>query len=160
MRFPRDHCVFPRQPVRRGLRAHVGVRGFHQPRVRSEQVRVALRLRNTGSKLLPHLGEEAAYAAVEPVDLGPSAHRHAGDDDLRDALRAPLGVREDQRRSPRPSRQQPPLDPEVLAEAFHVCEQVLGRVHAHVGGRIARVRQAPPTAALVEEHDQIAVGVE
>jgi hypothetical protein len=72
----------------------------------------------------------------------------------------PLGVGEDERRAPRAALQQPPLDSEVLAQELHVPEQVLGRVHAHVGGRIARVGRAPSAAALVEDDDAVAVGVE
>src|SRR5262245_28592047 len=69
-------------------------------------------------------------------------------------------VREDQRRAPRPSMQKPALDPQVLAQELHVCQQMLGRVDAHVGCRIACVRSASPAAALVEQHDPIAGGVE
>jgi hypothetical protein len=71
-----------------------------------------------------------------------------------------LRVREDQRGTPRPAVQQPPLDPEVLAKKLHVGDQVRGGVHAHIGGRVARVRGAAPTAALVEQHHAVATGVE
>ena len=55
------------------VRADVGVRGLHQPRVRREQVAVAVGLRDAGAKSLPLLRKEAADAPVEPVDLRPPA---------------------------------------------------------------------------------------
>ena len=158
--FLRDDRVFPGEPVGRGLGTHVGVRRLREPRVGREEVAVTLVLRHPGSKPLPRLREVAADASVQPVDLGPPARGHARDDDLRHALRMPLGVGQDQRRSPGAAEQEPALDPEVLTESLHVCEQVLGGVRAHVGVRIACVRSAAPGAALVEEHDAIAVLVE
>ena len=56
--------------------------------------------------------------------------------------------------------QQPPVDAEVLAQQLHVRDQVRGRVVPHVGGRVAGVRPAPPAAALVEQDEPVALGVE
>ena len=71
-----------------------------------------------------------------------------------------LGVREDQRRSPRAAVQEPPVDAKDVAEQLHIREQVFGGVHAHIGGGITRVRRAPPTAALVEKHDPVPLRIE
>src|SRR5262249_49089368 len=54
----------------------------------------------------------------------------------------------------------PPLDFEMLAQQLHVADQVLRGVDAHVGRGIARVRGALPIAALVELHNQVAIGIE
>jgi hypothetical protein len=56
--------------------------------------------------------------------------------------------------------EQPAVDPEVLAQLFHVAEQVGGGVAAHVGRRVARVRSAAATSTLVEQDDPVALGVE
>ena len=96
VRFQRDDGVLPRQPVGRGLRPDIVVGVLHQPCVRGEKVAVALALRDAVSEAFPLLGEEASYALVEPIDLRPPAHRHAGNDDLGHAPWMPLGVGEDQ----------------------------------------------------------------
>jgi hypothetical protein len=48
----------------------------------------------------------------------------------------------------------------MLAEALHVGDQMVGRVVAHVRGRIACVRCALPAAALIEEHGPVASRIE
>jgi hypothetical protein len=56
--------------------------------------------------------------------------------------------------------EKPAPDSQVLAEALHVGDQVMGRVERHVRRRIARVRETPTAAALVEENNAVAVGIE
>src|SRR5438874_1149926 len=85
----------------------------------NHEVRVGLDLWNTGSKSLPLLRKEAACTPIEPVDLRPPGRGHARDDDLRHPLWVALCVSEDQRRSPRPSVQEPALDSEMFAQALH-----------------------------------------
>src|SRR5206468_1443788 len=55
---------------------------------------------------------------------------------------------------------EPSLDLKVFAKELHVRDEVRSRVHAHVGRRIARVRRAPSTPALVELHDEVALRIE
>jgi hypothetical protein len=162
LRLERDDRVLPRQPLLRSAGADVRVGVVHAPRVGGEHVRraVAFGLGHGGAEALPFLGEEPADAAVEPVDLGAPRHRHGDEHDLRHALRMALGVRERERRAPRAAVEQPPLDAEVLAQALHVGDEVVGRVDRHVGRRVARVRRAATAAALVEEDRPVAGGVE
>ena len=156
VRLERDDGVLPCEPVGRRLHTHVLVGVLHQPCVRGEHVVVA----GAGMETLPRRREEAPNAAVEPVELGPSAHGHAEEDDLGHTLRVPLRVREDQRRSPRATVEKPALDAEVPAQQLHVGEQIFRGVHVHIGRGITRVRRAPTAAPLVEEHDPIPLWVE
>src|SRR5205085_6131444 len=42
----------------------------------------------------------------------------------------------------------------------HVCDEMMGRVEAHVHGGVAGVRATAPGAALVEQYDAVALGIE
>ena len=66
-----------------------------------------------------------------------------------------LGVGERERRAPGAAEHQPALDAEVLAQLLDVGDQVPGRVVLE-----ARVRPAAAAAALVEQDDAIARGIE
>ena len=56
--------------------------------------------------------------------------------------------------------QQPRADAQVLAQLLHVRDQVRGGVDRQAGVRVAGVRRAAPAAALVEQHDPVALRVE
>ena len=66
-----------------------------------------------------------------------------------------LRVGEGERAAPAPAEHQPALDAEVLAQPLDVGHEVPGRVLAQLG-----VRRALAAAALVEEHDAPARGIE
>src|SRR5262249_16411635 len=72
-----------------------------------------------------------------------------------DALRILLGVRERQSRAPRAAEHEPALDLEVRAQALDVLDQVPGRVVHETRGRAALT-----AAALIEQDDTIAPGIE
>ncbi len=69
----RHQRVLPRAPVARRLLAHGIVRMLQQLVVRGDEVAVARRFRHAGPEPLPCLGEVAADAVVEPVDLRTAA---------------------------------------------------------------------------------------
>jgi hypothetical protein len=48
----------------------------------------------------------------------------------------------------------------MLAQAFHVGDQVMGGVGGQISGRVAGVGHAPATVALVEQDDAVALGIE
>jgi hypothetical protein len=52
------------------------------------------------------------------------------------------------------------LDAEVLAQPFHVGQQVPGGVVAHVRGGVAGVRRAPPAGTLVEQDHLVPLRIE
>ena len=66
-----------------------------------------------------------------------------------------FGIGERQGRAPGAAEQHPALDAEMVAESFHVRDQVPGGVVLK-----ACVRCRAPGAALIEEHDAPDLGVE
>src|SRR5204863_8785375 len=65
-----------------------------------------------------------------------------------------------QRRAPRTAEDEPPVDPEVLAEPLDVAHEVVRRVGGEVDSRIARVRRAATAVVLVEQDRAVGAGVE
>ncbi len=155
-----DDGVLPDAPVPRGRTPGPLVRTVQPAAVRGHQVPVALLHRQGVPEGLPGPGEQPADAPVQPVGLLGPGHGDPDDDDLGDPLRVPLGVGEDQGRAPGAAVQQPPVDPEVLAQALHVGDQVLGGVVLQARRRIGRVRPAPAAAALVEQDHPVPLRVE
>jgi len=80
--------------------------------------------------------------------------------ELGDRLGVALCVRERERRPPRPAEHLPPLDPEVPAQQLDVGDEVPRRVETQVGLGRAHVRRRAAAAALVEQHDPVALRVE
>jgi hypothetical protein len=87
-------------------------------------------------------------------------HGHRREDQLADPLRIPLGVGQAERDAPGPAPHQPALDAEVLAQPFHVRDQVVGGVARKVGRGVASVGSAASGSTLVELDDQVRLGVE
>jgi len=71
-----------------------------------------------------------------------------------------LRISKCQRGAPRSAEQQPALDAEMPSQQLDVGNQVVRRVGGKIDVRPARMRRAAPTAALVEQDDAIAVGIE
>ena len=156
----RQDGVLPRAPVPCRAVAHERIGVLHQPRVRGDEVAVAFGLGNSRAKALPLSREEARDPAVQPVDLRAPRRGDREEHDLGDSLRVLLGVRQRERRAPRPAGDEPAFDGEMLAQALHVRDQMVRGVAAHVRRRVARVRSASPASALVEQHCAVAIGVE
>jgi hypothetical protein len=106
--------------------------------------------------VVERIGEEPARAAflVEPLELAAAQREDAAQDHLADAIGVLLRVRERERAAPRAAEHLPALDAEVLAQRFHVGDQVPGGVVFE-----RRMRSAATAAALVEEHDPVARGI-
>src|SRR5205823_2043589 len=67
---------------------------------------------------------------------------------------------EEQRGAPGAAGQQPAFDAEVLAQPFHVGEQMRRSVAAQVRVGIAGVWRAAPAAALIEQDYAVSVWIE
>jgi hypothetical protein len=52
------------------------------------------------------------------------------------------------------------IHPKVLAQPFHIVQQMVSGVDAHIGGRVGGGGTALPTPALVELNDAVALRVE
>src|SRR5262249_36159892 len=92
---------------------------------------------------------------IEPADLGVAQEEDAPQDELGNALRMRFGVRERERAAPRSAEHLPLLDAEVDAQALDVGDQILRRVLVE-----RRLGRAASAAALVEEGDAVAPGIE
>src|SRR5262249_40839075 len=90
-----------------------------------------------------------------PGDLLGPDEEDAADDDAPRAVRVSLRVSEPERASPGAPEDHPALDPELLAQALHVADEVPGGVvlERGVGPALAR-------APLVEEPDPVRGGAE
>jgi hypothetical protein len=71
-----------------------------------------------------------------------------------------LGVGKREHAAPRPAPDQPALDAELVPQQLDVGDQELRGVRAERCRRIAGMRPAATTAALVEEDHAVGVGVE
>ena len=92
------------------------------------QVIVALIDGNGVTVGFPVVREEFGGAVlVEPAYFGVPQQENAAQDDLADPLRVGLRVGKAERAAPGPSKHQPALDPEMLAQSFDVGDQVPGR---------------------------------
>lgn len=143
MRLAGEHGVFPGTPVGGGLCGYSGVFAVHQAGVGGDDVAVTLGLGNTSAEAFPSLGEEARYAALQPVDLGPASGGDAVEDDPGDTAGVLLGIGQNQGRPPGAAEQQPTVNAEVLAQVLEVPDQMRSRVVAHVGGRVTRAGRPP-----------------
>src|SRR5262245_6755675 len=92
VRLAGEHSVFPSAPVGGCPCEDVRIVTVHQARIGSDDVAVSLEFGNACPETLPSVGEEAAYAPVEPVDLGAPRCADAIEDDLRDPAGVLLGV--------------------------------------------------------------------
>src|SRR5438132_13201780 len=94
------------------------------------------------------------------MDISGPRHGDRDKDSLGDPLRMALGVCQAQRDSPRSPANKPSIDLEVLAQALHVSDQVVGRVGRQIGLRVADRGRAATAAALVELDDAVGGRVE
>src|SRR2546430_8383440 len=131
-----------------------------EPVIGSDQVAVTVRFGSTGSETHPLRREEPARLVVEPMDVYGPRHGDRDKDGLGDPLRMALGVGQAQGDSPRRPANKPSIDLEVLAQALHVSDQVVGRVGRQIGLRIADRGRAATAAALVELDDAVGRRVE
>ena len=74
-------------------------------------------------------------AAEGPVDLALPRQEDPSEDQSLDALRVRLGVREGERGAPGAAEDEPPVDPEVLADLLGVLDEVPGGVLAQLAER-------------------------
>src|SRR2546430_16144279 len=89
------------------------------------------------------------------MDIYGPRHGDRDKDGLGDPLRMALGVGQAQGDSPRRPANKPSIDLEVLPQALHVSDQVVGRVGRQIGLRIADRGRAATAAALVELNDAV-----
>lgn len=71
-----------------------------------------------------------------------------------------MSIGQGQRASPGPAEELPPINPSGTAQRFKIRNQVPRRIDAQVYCRLASMRAAPPTSALIKENDSISLGVE
>ena len=156
----RDVRVLPLAPADRRTLAHLRIGVLQHSGIRGREVAVALAGRHDVAERLPFAREDATHRAGDPLDLASGGRHDADEDHLGHAVWVRLGVGEAERRSPRPSPDEPSVDAEVLPESLDVIDEMCGRVRREVDDRLSGVRSAPAAAALIEEHDPIAIGVE
>ena len=151
----RARRTLPNGPCARG-RKLLGRRALSEPAViRAEQIAAFLR-RDRREERPPLLREQHARAPlIEPVDLLAAQQENAAQHELADRARMRLGVGERESAAPRAAEHEPAVDIETAAQSLHVGDQIPGRV-----GLERRVRPTTPRAALIEDHDPIAVGIE
>ena len=152
--------VLPLAPVGGGLLAYLGIRACEQARIRVDQAAVALTGGDGIAEPRPRLRDEAADVARDPLDVAARRRGDAEQHHLGHASRVLLGVREAELGAPRPAEDEPPLDAELRPQQLDVGDLVRGRLGFEADRRVARVRRAPPAAALVEEHDPVGGRVE
>ncbi len=146
---------FPHAPRARGLLAREGVLRGEPAMVGGDQI-TALRERDHREVLLPGVGEQQARPVlIEPLQLPTPQQEDAAQHELTHPRRVRLGVRQRERAAPRSAEHQPALDAEVLTQRLDVRDQMPSRV---VDQRCMRLALA--AAALIEEHDAVALRVE
>ena len=147
----------PCAPVLRRLAVHRRVGVVQQPPVPGDRVVVARRR----GEPVPLLGEHHAHAAAEqPIGLAAAPGRDAPQHQLADPGRVPLGVGQRQLTPERPAPHQPAVDIEQLTHRLDVVQQVRCGVGLERRQIRAGAGRAAPAAALVEQHDAVALGVE
>ena len=147
--------ALPDAPGLRRRHVHRRVRAG-QPLLVGGHVVASLLGRDRGLEHLPHLGEELVRAAlVEPEELAAAQEEDAAQHHLGDPLRVLLGVGQRERRSPAAAEHLPPVDAQVRSYALDVGDQVPRRVLSDL-----RVGPALAAAALVEQDDAVALGIE
>ena len=147
-----------RLPARPGARrpGANGPVGIGQPRPKGGDEIAALGLGDRAEEILPAIGKQQARTAlVEPVDLPLPAGEDAAQDHRRDTFGMRLGVGERQRRTPGAAEQQPGFRADHLAQLFEIGNEVPRGVRLQ-----AAMRRRPAGAALVEEEDLVARGIE
>ena len=94
-------------------------------------------------------------AVQEPVDLAPASEKDPAQHEAEAAPRMRLAIGQRQRRSPGTAEHQPALDRQMFPQPLDIRDQVRGGVVAQLrpGNRAAG-------AALIEQDDAVAVGIE
>ena len=156
----RHDCVLPLAPVAGSPGAHRGVRAMQETAVGLGKIALTVVLRDAVAVTVPRLWKQLAEAPGDEVGLRSSAGSGAGQHQPGDKLHVALGIGESENRSPGAAEDQPPVDTEVPPQSLQVGEEVLGRVGAEIGVRVARVGTAPTAAALIEENDPVGGGIE
>ena len=122
---------------------------------RAEQI-VPLGGRNRRQVLLPLLRKQQARAElIEPGQLELPQQEDAAQHELADGGGMRFRVRERERAAPRAAEHEPAVELQMAAQALHVGDEVPGRVGFERG-----MRAAPSRAALVEDDDSVASGIE
>src|SRR5690606_9149324 len=116
----------------------------------------SLLLGNHGKVVLPGIREELRRTLlIEPVNLAVAERENAAQHELGHAFRVGLRVGKGERGPPGAAKYLPAVNAEVLAQPLDVCDEVPRRVRGEIRLGIARVREAAPAAALVEQHDPV-----
>jgi hypothetical protein len=144
--------VFAPGACERDVHARIGIE--QPPDVTAQHV-AALAFGQHFNEFAPGFRVNVARPAEKPFHFARTAKKDAAQDETEAALRHGLAVGERQRAAPGASEQQPLADPEVLAQALEVLNQVLGGVACDLADRR---RCAGP--ALVVQDDPEEVGVE
>src|SRR5690606_10444754 len=85
---------------------------------------------------------------IQPVEILLAAQEYATQHHGRYLFRILAGIAQRQRRPPGATKQHPAIDPQMLAQRFHIADQVVGGVIDKAG----RWRRTPG-AALVKQDD-------
>ena len=133
---PRSRCRHMNGRVRVGQPAQVGTQHI-----------IPLLRRQVAEEGRVRIGEHRAQSMQEPVHLRPPAQEHAAQHQTAHPVRMRLRIGQRQRRTPGPTKQQPPLDPEVSAQRLDIGHQVRRRVL-----RQAAERAGTPGTPLIEDH--------
>ena len=124
----RQGLAFPAGPGTGGLYTGGFVR-TRQTLVEGIDEITALGLRDRGDIAVESIREEAAGAfLVEPLDLGFRDEENAAQHEAEHTRRMGDGIGQRQRRAPGAAEHQPAGHAHMLAQGFHVLDQVPGRV--------------------------------
>src|SRR5690606_1946411 len=111
--------------------------------------------RNELGEAPPRIREEAPHVVEEPLHLAAPAQENAAQDEAQAPLGMRLAVSERECAAPRATEDHPALDAERDAQPLDVLHQMGGRVVRRFGQW-----HRAAGAALVEQHDAVAAGVE
>jgi hypothetical protein len=113
---------------------------LQQAVVRCGEIAIAFRQGDTRAEACPLRREQWGNATIEPVDLCSPGGSDAAEDNLCDAVRVSLGVREPQGRASRTAKEQPLVNLQVLSQLLQIRQEMCRRIDRKIGAQVTGVR--------------------